>query len=234
MLFQINREALDKVIAGYKPHRHTKKAIQAFQKDMEDIQKYADSIEERKAEKQAELVKVLADMEATYEIGERIYLQNEQEHLVKELQSYEVYLEECEGRKSQSRLKHAPAVAEAIDTDRRELSTTFNEEMNKAVRVGLSNIMQCVADVHVMLEAEQKDFIYDVHDCLAGDEVVTDKYHYRNKKPATTTPLEVGYLQVSPNDFIQATNGHNTVKSNNFIIRDYGQEGASSSVNETK
>ncbi|MGG0458442.1 metalloendopeptidase [Bacillus mycoides] len=223
MLFQINREELDKVIA--KPHRHTKKAIQAFQKDMADIERYASSIEERKAETQVKLVKVLADMEATFDVGERIYLQSEQEHLVNQLQALDVYLEECTERKTQVRLKHAPTVTEAIDKDRKELLTTFNEEMNKAVRVGLSDIMQSVADVNVMLETEKQTFIHDVYDCLAGDEVVIDTYHFQNKKPATTTPLEVGYLQITPNDFIQATNGHNTVKSNSFIIRNYGQEG---------
>ncbi|MEG3529138.1 metalloendopeptidase [Bacillus paranthracis] len=225
MLFKINRDELNKVLADYKPHKHLIKAVTAFQKDMEAIQKYADSIEERKTGKQAELMKVISDMEATFDVGERIYLQSEQEHLSKELQALDVYLEECTERRTQVRLKHAPTVAAAIDKDRKELLTTFNEEMNKAVRVGLSDIMQCVADVNVMLETEQKDFIYDVYDCLAGDEVVTDKYHYQNKKTATETPLEVGYLQVSPNDFLQAKSGHNTVKSNSFIIRDYGQEG---------
>ncbi|HDR7622776.1 TPA: metalloendopeptidase [Bacillus mycoides] len=225
MLFKINREELDKVIAGYKPHRHTKKAIQAFQKDMADIEKYVESIEERKAEIQVKLVKVLADMEATFEIGERIYLQNEQEHLVKELQGLEVYLEECIERKTQARLKHAPAVAQAIDKDRNELLSTFNEEMNKAVRVGLSDIMQSVADVNVMLETEKQTFVNDVYDCLAGDEVVIDTYRFQNKRVPTETPLEVGYLNITPNDFSQATNGHNTVKTNSFIIRDYGQEG---------
>lgn len=224
MLFQINREELDKVIASYKPHKHLKKAVAAFQKDKVDIEKYADSINERKAETQVKLVKVLADMEATFDVGERIYLQSEQEHLSKELQALDVYLEETKERQTQARLKHTPAVAQAIDKDRNELSTTFNEEMNKAVRVGLSDIMQCVADVNAMLETEQETFIYDVYDCLAGDEVVKDTYHYQNKKPATETPLEVGYLQITPNDFLQAKSGHNTVKSNSFIIRNYGQE----------
>lgn len=225
MLFKIDRDELNKVITAYKPHKHTKKAIQAFQKDMADIEKYAASIEEQKVEKQLQLTKVLADIEATYEIGERIYLQNEQDHLVKELQALDVYLEETKERTTQVRLKYAPAVAQAIDKDRNELHAAFNEEMNKAVRVGLSDMFQCVADVNVMLETEQKEFISDVYDCLAGDTVVTDTYHLQNKKPATTTPLEVGYLQVTPNDFIQATNGHNTVKSNSFIVRDYIQEG---------
>lgn len=225
MLFKIDRQELDKVIAGYKPHKHLKKVVAAFQKGKADIEKYADSIEERKAETQLQLTKVLADMEATFDVGERIYLQSEQEHLVKELQTLDVYLEECEERKTQARLKHAPTLAEAIDKDRRELSTAFNEEMNKAVRVGLSDIFQCVADVNAMLETEQKDFIYDVYDCLAGDTVVTDTYHYQNKQPATETPLEVGYLQITPNDFLQAKSGHNVVKNNSFIIREYGQEG---------
>ncbi|AKR34235.1 metalloendopeptidase [Bacillus cereus] len=224
MLFQINREELDKVIAGYKPHKHIKKAIQVFQKNMLNIERYAESIEERKAETQVKLVKVLADMETTFDVGERVYLQSEQDHLVNQLQALDVYLEECKERKTQARLKHAPTVAEAIDKDRKELLITFNEEMNKAVRVGLSDIMQSVADINVKLETEQKTFISDVYDCLAGDEVVIDTYRYQNKKPTTTTPLEVGYLQITPNDFIQATNGHNTVKSNSFIIRNYGQE----------
>ncbi|HDR7643852.1 metalloendopeptidase [Bacillus mycoides] len=225
MLFKINREELDKVLSGYKPHRHTKKAIQAFQKDIADIEKYAESIEERKAETQANLMKVLTDMEVSFEISDRIYLQNEQEHLVKELQALDVYLEECTERKTQARLKHAPTVAQAIDKDRSELLSTFNEEMNKAVRVGLSDMFQCVADVNVMLETEQEAFIYDIYDCLSGDSVVTDTYHYQNKKTATETPLEVGYLNVTPSDFLQAKSGHNTVKSNSFIIRNYGQEG---------
>ncbi|HDR7386496.1 TPA: metalloendopeptidase [Bacillus toyonensis] len=224
MLFKINREELDKVIAGYKPHRHTKKAIQAFQKDMADIEKYAESIEERKAETQVKLTKVLADMEATFEIGERIYLQNEQDHLVKELKALDVYLEECTERKTQARLQHAPAVAQAIDKDRSELSAAFNEEMNKAVRVALSDIMQCVVDVSKMLETEQKNFIYDVHDCLAGDEVVKDTYHYQNKTIATETPLEVGNLQIMPSHFGEARKGLNTVKSNSFIVRNYCKE----------
>lgn len=224
MLFQINREELDKVIAGYKPHKHTKKAIQAFQKDMLNIERYTESIEERKAETQVKLVKVLADMEATFDVGERVYLQSEQDHLVNQLQALDVYLEECTERKTQARLKHAPTVTEAIDKDRKELLTTFNEEMNKAVRVGLSDIMQSVADVNVMLETEKQTFVNDVYDCLAGDEVVIDTYRFQNKRVPTETPLEVGYLQVTPNDFIQATNGHNTVKSNSFIIRNYGQE----------
>ncbi|EJS52241.1 hypothetical protein ICG_04187 [Bacillus cereus BAG1X1-3] len=224
MLFQINREELDKVIAGYKPHKHTKKAIQVFQKNMLNIERYAESIEERKAETRVKLVKVLADMETTFDVGERVYLQSEQDHLVNQLQALDVYLEECKERKTQARLKHAPTVAEAIDKDRKELLITFNEEMNKAVRVGLSDIMQSVADINVKLETEQKTFISDVYDCLAGDEVVIDTYRYQNKKPTTKTPLEVGYLQITPNDFIQATNGHNTVKSNSFIIRNYGQE----------
>ncbi|MBJ7987190.1 metalloendopeptidase [Bacillus cereus] len=224
MLFQINREELDKVIAGYKPHRHTKKAIQAFQKDIADIEKYAESIEERKAETQVKLVKVLADMEATFDVGERVYLQSEQDHLVNQLQALDVYLEECKGRKTQARLKHAPTVTQAIDKDRKELLTTFNEDMNKAVRVGLSDIMQSVADVNVMLEAEKQTFVNDVYDCLAGDEVVIDTYRFKNKRVPTETPLEVGYLQVTPNDFIQATKGHNTVKNNSFIIRNYGKE----------
>ena len=101
MLFKINREELDKVIAGYKPHRHTKKAVQAFQKDMEEIEKYAASIEKEKAEKQLQLTKVLVDMEATFEIGERIYLQNEQEHLSKELQALDFFLEETKERTTQ-------------------------------------------------------------------------------------------------------------------------------------
>ncbi|OFC92715.1 hypothetical protein BTGOE5_53380 [Bacillus thuringiensis] len=225
MLFKINREELNKVIAAYKPHRHTKKAIQAFQKDIADIEKYAASIEEQKVEKQLQLTKVLADIEVTYEIGERVYLQNEKDHLVEQLKGLDFFLEETKERKTQVRLKHSPVVAQAIDKDKSELLATFNEEMNKAVRVGLSDIMQSVTDVNVMLETETQDFIYDVYDCLAGDEVVIDTYHYQNKKPATTTPLEVGYLQVTPNDFIQATNGHNTVKSNSFIVRDYIQEG---------
>ncbi|MGG4557537.1 metalloendopeptidase [Bacillus toyonensis] len=225
MLFKINREELDKVLSGYTPHKHTKKVIQAFQKDIADIEKYAESIEERKAETQANLMKVLTDMEVSFEISDRIYLQSEQEHLVKELQALEVYLEECTERRTQARLKHAPAVAQAIDKDRNELSAVFNEEMNKAVRVSLCDIMQCVADVNVMLENEQETFISDVYDCLAGDTVVTDTYHYQNKKTATTTPLEVGYLQVTPNDFIQAKDGHNTVKINSFIVRNYCEEG---------
>ncbi|HDR7461837.1 TPA: metalloendopeptidase [Bacillus toyonensis] len=224
MLFQINREELDKVIAGYKPHKHTKKAIQAFQKDMLNIERYADSIEERKAETQVKLVKVLADMEATFDVGERVYLQSEQDHLVNQLQALDVYLEECEERKSQARLRHAPLVAQAIDKDRNELLSTFNEEMNKAVRVGLSDMFQCVVDVNVMLETEKQTFVNDVYDCLAGDEVVIDTYRFQNKIVPTATPLEVGYLQVTPNDFIQATKGHNKVKSNSFIIRNYGQE----------
>ncbi|MDI6680187.1 metalloendopeptidase [Bacillus wiedmannii] len=169
MLFKINREELDKVIAGYKPHRHTKKAVQAFQKDMEKIEKYAASIEKEKAEKQLQLTKVLVDMEATFEIGERIYLQNEQEHLSKELQALDFFLEETKERTTQVRLKHAPAVAQAIDKDRSELLATFNEEMNRAVRVALSDVMDCVADVSKMLESEQKEFEHDVYDCLAGD-----------------------------------------------------------------
>lgn len=225
MLFEINREELDKVLSGYTPHKHTKKAIQAFQKDMADIEKYAASIEERKAETQANLMKVLTDMEVSFEISDRIYLQNEQEHLVKELQALDVYLEECTERKTKARLKHAPLVAQAIDKDRRELLTTFNEEMNKAVRVGLSDIMQCVVDVSKMLETEQKNFIYDVHDCLAGDEVVKDTYHYQNKTIATETPLEVGNLQIMPSHFLEARKGLNTVKSNSFIVRNYCEEG---------
>lgn len=225
MLFKIDRDELNKVITAYKPHKHTKKAIQAFQKDMADIEKYAASIEEQKVEKQLQLTKVLADIEATFEISERIYLQNGKDDLVEQLKGLDFFLEETKERKSQARLLHAPVVAQAIDKDRSELLSTFNEEMNKAVRVGLSDMFQCVADVNVMLETEQKEFIYDVYDCLAGDTVVTDTYHLQNKKPATTTPLEVGYLQVTPNDFIQATNGHNTVKSNSFIVRDYIQEG---------
>ncbi|MDA2069887.1 metalloendopeptidase [Bacillus cereus] len=225
MLFKINREELDKVIAGYKPHRHTKKAIQAFQKDMEDIQKYANSIEERKAEIQVKLVKVLADMEATYEISERIYLQNEQEHLVKELQALDVYLEECTERGTQARLHHAPTVAQAIDKDRSELLSTFNEEMNKAVRVVLSETMDCVADVSKMLEAEQKEFEHDVYNCLAGDSSVTEVYNFQNKTINTSTPLEIGYLQITPSHFLEATKGHNTVKSNSFIVRNYCKEG---------
>ncbi|ANN30688.1 metalloendopeptidase [Bacillus thuringiensis serovar coreanensis] len=225
MLFEINREELDKVLSGYTPHKHTKKAIQAFQKDIADIEKYAESIEERKAETQANLMKVLTDMEVSFEISDRIYLQSEQEHLIKELQALDVYLEECTERRTQARLKHAPAVAQAIDKDRSELSAAFNEEMNKAVRVGLSDIMQCVADVNVMLETEQDTFIHDVYNCLAGDIVVTDTYHYQNKKTATETPLEVGYLNVTPSDFLQAKGGHNTVKSNSFIVRNYCKEG---------
>lgn len=224
MLFKIDRDELNKVIASYKPHRHTKKAIQAFQKDMADIAKYTESIEKEKAEKQLQLTKVLADMEVTFDLGERLYLQSEQELLSKELQGLDFFLEETKERKTQARLKYAPAVAEAIDKDRRELSTAFNEEMNKAVRLSLSDIFQCVADVNVMLETETQDFIYDVYDCLAGDEVVKDKYHLQNKKPATETPLEVGYLQVTPNDFLQARSGHNTVKSNSFIVRNYCEE----------
>ncbi|WP_252650558.1 metalloendopeptidase [Bacillus pacificus] len=226
MLFKINREELDKVIAGYKPHRYTKKAIQAFQKDMEDIQKYAESIEERKAEKQAELVKVLADMEATYEIGERIYLQNEQDHLVKELQALDVYLEETKERTTQVRLKYAPAVAQAIDKDRNELHAAFNEEMNKATRVALSDVMDCVADVSKMLESEQKEFEHDVYDCLAGDSVVIDEYRLHNKIISTSIPLEVGNLQISPTHFIQAKEGNNAVKNNSFIVRNYCKEGS--------
>ncbi|MGE7872203.1 metalloendopeptidase [Bacillus paramycoides] len=230
MLFQINREELDKVITGYKPHRHTKKAIQAFQKDMADIERYATSIEERKAETQFKLTKLIADMEVSFEISDRIYLQNEQEHLVKELQALDVYLEECTERKTQARLKHAPVVAQAIDKDRSELSAAFNEEMNKAVRVGLSDIMQCVADVNVMLETEQETFISDVYNCLAGDTVVTDTYHYQNKKTVTTTPLEVGYLNISPSHFLEAKEGNNTVKSNSFIVRNYCEEGGMSNA----
>ncbi|MBY0036326.1 metalloendopeptidase [Bacillus cereus] len=225
MLFKINREELDKVITGYKPHRHTKKAIQAFQKDMADIEKYAASIEERKAETQVKLTKVLADMEATYEIGERIYLQNEQEHLVKELQGLDVYLEECTERKSQARVKHAPAVAEAIDKDHRELSNTFKEGMNAAVRVALSDVMDCVADVSKMLEAEQKEFEHDVYNCLAGDSAVTEAYNFRNKTINTETPLEIGYLQIMPSHFGEARKGLNTVKINSFIVRNYCEEG---------
>ncbi|HDR7634214.1 TPA: metalloendopeptidase [Bacillus mycoides] len=225
MLFQINREELNKVIAGYKPHRHTKKAIQAFQKDIADIEKYAASIEEQKIEKQLELTKVLADIEVTFEIGERVYLQNEKAHLVEQLQGLDFFLEETKEHKTQARLKHSPAVAQAIDKDRNELLSTFNEEMNKAVRVGLSDMFQCVVDVNVMLETEKQTFVNDVYDCLAGDEVVIDTYRFQNKRVPTETPLEVGYLNITPNDFSQATNGHNTVKSNSFIIRNYGQEG---------
>ncbi|EJS11198.1 metalloendopeptidase [Bacillus mycoides] len=226
MLFKIDRQELDKVIAGYKPHRHTKKAIQAFQKDMADIEKYAESIEERKAETQVKLTKVLADMEATFEIGERIYLQSEQEHLVKESQALDVYLEECTERKTQTRLQHAPAVAQAIDKDRSELSAAFNEEMNKAVRIVLSETMDCVADVSKMLEVEQKEFEHDVYNCLAGDSSVTEAYNFRNKTIHTATPLEVGYLQITPLHFLEATKGHNTVKSNSFIVRNYCKEGS--------
>ncbi|EPZ0458079.1 metalloendopeptidase [Bacillus cereus group sp. BfR-BA-01489] len=225
MLFKIDRQELDKVIAEYKPHRHTKKAIQAFQKDMTDIEKYVASIEKQKAEKQLQLTKVLVDMEATFDLGERIYLQNEQAHLSKELQGLDFFLEETKERKSKVRLSHAPAVAEAIDRDKKELHAAFNEEMNKAVRVGISDIMQCVADVNVMLETEQQTFVNDVYDCLAGDEFVKDTFRYQNKTINISTPLEVGYLQVTPNDFIQAKNGHNTVKSNSFIVRDYCEEG---------
>ncbi|MFJ9304510.1 metalloendopeptidase [Bacillus toyonensis] len=225
MLFEINREELDKVLAGYKPHRHTKKAIQAFQKDIADIEKYAESIEKRKAETQLQLTKVLADMEATFEIGERIYLQNEQDHLVKELQALDVYLEECTERRTQVRLSHAPAVAQAIDKDRSELSADFNEEMNKAVRIVLSETMDCVVDVSKMLEAEQKEFEHDVYNCLAGDEVVIDTYRFQNKRVSAETPLEVGYLNITHSDFLQAKSGHNTVKSNSFIVRNYCEEG---------
>ncbi|EOO65758.1 hypothetical protein IKE_03342 [Bacillus cereus VD196] len=225
MLFEINREELDKVLAGYKPHRHTKKAIQAFQKDIADIEKYAESIEKRKAETQLQLTKVLADMEATFEIGERIYLQNEQDHLVKELQALDVHLEECTERRTQVRLSHAPAVAQAIDKDRSELSADFNEEMNKAVRIVLSETMDCVVDVSKMLEAEQKEFEHDVYNCLAGDEVVIDTYRFQNKRVSAETPLEVGYLNITHSDFLQAKSGHNTVKSNSFIVRNYCEEG---------
>lgn len=225
MLFKIDRQELDKVIAGYKPHRHTKKAIQAFQKDMADIEKYANSIEERKVETQFKLTKLIADIEVSFEISDRIYLQSEQEHLVKELQALEVYLEECTERRTQARLKHAPAVAQAIDKDRNELSAAFNEEMNKAVRVGLSDIMQCVADVSKMLESEQKEFEHDVYNCLAGDSSVTEAYNFKNKTIHTATPLEIGHLQIMPSHFLEATKGNNTVKSNSFIIRDYGKEG---------
>ncbi|KMP79951.1 metalloendopeptidase [Bacillus paranthracis] len=225
MLFQINRDELNKVIAGYKPHRHTKKAIQAFQKDMADIEKYAASIEEQKAEKQLQLTKVLVDMEATFEIGERIYLQNEQEHLSKELQALDFFLEETKERRTQTRLKYAPAVAEAIDKDSKELHSTFNEEMNKAVRVVLSETMDCVADVSKMLEADKEDFIYDVYDCLSGDSVVTEAYNFRNKTINTETPLDIGYLQIMPSHFSEARKGHNTVKSNSFIVRNYCEEG---------
>ncbi|WP_410981461.1 metalloendopeptidase [Bacillus pacificus] len=225
MLFKIDRQELDKVIAGYKPHKHTKKAIQAFQKDMADIEKYAASIEKQKAEKQLELTKVLVDMEATFDLGERIYLQNEQAHLSKELQGLDFFLEETKERKSKARLSHAPAVAEAIDKDRSELLATFNEEMNRAVRVALSDVMDCVADVSKMLESEQKEFEHDVYDCLAGDSSVTEVYNFQNKTIKTSTPLEIGYLQIMPSHFLEATKGNNTVKSNSFIIRDYGQEG---------
>ncbi|MDH4420356.1 MULTISPECIES: metalloendopeptidase [Bacillus cereus group] len=225
MLFQINRDELNEVIAGYQPHKHTKKAIQGFQKDMTDIEKYAASIEKEKAEKQLQLTKVLVDMEATFEIGERIYLQNEQEHLSKELQALDFFLEETKERTTQVRLKHAPAVAQAIDKDRSELLATFNEEMNRAVRVALSDVMDCVADVSKMLESEQKEFEHDVYDCLAGDSSVTEAYNFQNKTIKTSTPLEIGYLQIMPSHFLEATKGNNTVKSNSFIIRDYGQEG---------
>lgn len=225
MLFQIKREELDKVIAGYKPHKHTKKAIQAFQKDMLNIERYAESIEERKAETQVKLVKVLTDMEATFDVGERVYLQSEQDHLVNQLQALDVYLEECTERKTQARLKHAPTVTEAIDKDRKELLTTFNEEMNKAVRVGLSDIMQSIADVNVMLETEKQTFVNDVYDCLAGDEVVIDTYRFQNKRVSAETPLEVGYLNITHSDFLQAKSGHNTVKNNSFIVRNYCEEG---------
>ncbi|MGF2621956.1 metalloendopeptidase [Bacillus cereus] len=225
MLFKIDRQELDKVIAGYKPHKHTKKAIQAFQKDMADIEKYAASIEKQKAEKQLELTKVLVDMEATFDLGERIYLQNEQAHLSKELQGLDFFLEETKERTTQVRLKHAPAVAQAIDKDRSELLATLNEEMNRAVRVALSDVMDCVADVSKMLESERKEFEHDVYDCLAGDSVVTEAYNFRNKTIHTATPLEIGHLQIMPSHFLEATKGNNTVKSNSFIIRDYGQEG---------
>ncbi|PEP59964.1 MULTISPECIES: hypothetical protein [Bacillus] len=224
MLFKINREELDKVIAGYKPHRHTKKAIQAFQKDMADIEKYAASIEEQKAEKQLQLTKVLVDMEATFDLGERIYLQNEQAHLSKELQGLDFFLEETKERKTQARLKHAPVVAQAIDKDRNELSNTFKEGMNAAVRVALSDVMDCVADVSKMLEAEQKEFEHDVYNCLAGDSAVTEAYNFRNKTINMETPLEIGYLQIMPSHFGEARNGHNTVKSNSFIVRNYCKE----------
>ncbi|PEN35705.1 metalloendopeptidase [Bacillus toyonensis] len=222
MLFKINREELDKVLSGYTPHKHTKKVIQAFQKDIADIEKYAESIEERKAETQANLMKVLTDMEVSFEISDRIYLQSEQEHLVKELQALEVYLEECTERRTQARLKHAPAVAQAIDKDRSELLATFNEEMNKATRVALSDVMDCIVDVSKMLESEQKEFGHDVYDCLAGDSSVTEAYNFQNKTIKTSTPLEIGYLQIMPSHFLEATKGNNTVKSNSFIIRDYG------------
>ncbi|PRD06783.1 metalloendopeptidase [Bacillus sp. MYb56] len=226
MLFKIDRQELDKVIAGYKPHRHTKKAIQAFQKDMADIEKYVASIEKQKAEKQLQLTKVLVDMEATFDLGERIYLQNEQAHLSKELQGLDFFLEETKERKTKARLKHAPIVAQAIDKDRSELSAAFNEEMNKAVRIVLSETMDCVADVSKMLEAEQKEFEHDVYNCLAGDEVVIDTYRFQNKRVTAETPLEVGYLNITPSDFLQAKNGHNTVKSNSFIVRNYCKEGS--------
>ncbi|HFJ9283722.1 TPA: metalloendopeptidase [Bacillus toyonensis] len=203
MLFQINRDELNEVIAGYQPHKHTKKAIQGFQKDMTDIEKYAASIEKEKAEKQLQLTKVLVDMEATYEIGERIYLQNEQEHLSKELQALDFFLEETKERTTQVRLKHAPAVAQAIDKDRSELLATFNEEMNRAVRVALSDVMDCVADVSKMLESEQKEFEHDVYDGLAGDSSVTEVYNFQNKIIKTSTPLEIGYLQIMPSHFLE-------------------------------
>lgn len=225
MLFEINRQELDKVIAGYKPHRHTKKAIQAFQKDMADIEKYAESIEKEKAEKQLELTKVLADIEATYEIGERIYLQNEKDHLSKELQALDFFLEETKERKTQVRLKYAPAVAEAMDKDRNELHVTFHEEMNKAVRLVLSETMDCVADVSRMLEADKEDFIYDVYDCLSGDSAVTEAYNFRNKTINTETPLDIGYLQIMPSHFGEARKGNNTVKNNSFIVHNYCKEG---------
>ncbi|ONG80144.1 metalloendopeptidase [Bacillus cereus] len=225
MLFQINRDELNRVIAGYKPHKHTKKAIQAFQKDMADIEKYAASIEKQKAEKQLQLTKVLVDMEATFEIGERIYLQNEQEHLSKELQALDFFLEDTKERKTKARLKHAPAVAEAIDRDKTELHAAFNEEMNKAVRLVLSETMDCVADVSKMLEADKEDFIYDVYDCLSGDSAVTEAYNFRNKTINTETPLDIGYLQIMPSHFGEARKGHNTVKSNSFIVRHYCEEG---------
>ncbi|AXY07615.1 metalloendopeptidase [Bacillus thuringiensis LM1212] len=225
MLFKINREELDKVIAGYKPHRHTKKAVQAFQKDMEEIENYATSIEEQKAEKQLQLTKVLADIEVTFEIGERVYLQNEKDHLVEQLKGLDFFLEETKERKSQARLKNAPAVAQAIDKDRNELSAAFNEEMNKATRVAMSDVMDCVADVSKMLEAEQEDFSRAVYNCLTGDSVVTEAYNFRNKTIHTATPLEIGHLQIMPSHFLEATKGNNTVKSNSFIIRNYGQEG---------
>jgi hypothetical protein len=224
LLFQINREKLDEVLKVYQPHKHTKKAVQAFQKDMAAIEKYAESINEKKADTQAKLMKVIQDMEATTDIGERIYLQDEQERFVKDLKALDVFLEECEERKSQARIKHAPDVAQAIDRDRNELHAVFHEEMNKAVRIGLSDIFQCVVDVNTMLETDKQSFVNDVYDCLAGDTVVIEKYHYQSKKPATETPLDVGYLQLMPSDFLQAKNGHNVVKGNTFIIREYGKE----------